>query len=123
MRGAPKFDEETDRNFYAVFPYDGNDYQWKWNSVNCFWYYYDLEQRCWHKQQGKDVKGKQVCLTQESRWLQAKGKKGKGKGKSKEEEEESLAKHSPEYDYLEAREGEAGKQEAEGGGSSSTDFQ
>ena len=25
QRGAPKFDEETDRNFYAVFPYDGND--------------------------------------------------------------------------------------------------
>ena len=67
------------------------------------------------------MKGKQVCLTQESRWLQAKGKKGKGKGKSKEEEE-SLAKHSPEYDYLEAREGEARKQEAEGGGSSA-DFQ
>ncbi|OLQ02935.1 hypothetical protein AK812_SmicGene14167 [Symbiodinium microadriaticum] len=112
QRGAPKFDEETDRNFYAVFPYDGNDYQWKWNGVNCFWYYYDLEQRCWHKQEGKDVKGKQVCLTQESRWLQAKGKKGKGKGKNKgkEEEEEDLAKHSPEYDYI-----EAGRQEAEGG--------
>ena len=120
MRGAPKFDEETDRNFYAVFPYDGNDYQWKWNQDSCFWYYYDLEQRRWHRQEGKDVKGKQVCLTQESRWLQAKGKKGKGKGKNKgkEEEEEDLAKHSPEYDYI-----EAGRQEAEGGGSSSTDFQ
>ena len=49
-----------------------------------------------------------------------KGKmKGRGKGnKSKEEEEENLAKHSPEYDYI-----EAGRQEAEGGGSSSTDFQ
>ncbi|OLP77898.1 ABC transporter G family member 22 [Symbiodinium microadriaticum] len=112
MRGAPKFDEETDRNFYAVFPYDGNDYQWKWNQDSCFWYYYDLEQRRWHRQEGKDVKGKQVCLTQESRWLQAKGKKGKGKGKNKgkEEEEEDLAKHSPEYDYI-----EAGRQEAEGG--------
>ena len=122
MRGAPKFDEETDRNFYAVFPYDGNDYQWKWNSVNCFWYYYDLEQRRWHRQEGKDVKGKQVCLTQESRWMQAKGKKGKGKGKNKEGEE-NFAKHSPEYDYLEAKGEEAGKEQAEGGGSSSTDFQ
>ena len=47
-----------------------------------------------------------------------KGKmKGKGKGRNKEEEE-NLAKHSPEYDYI-----EAGRQEAEGGGSSSTDFQ
>ena len=123
MRGAPKFDEETDRNFYAVFPFDGNDYQWKWNSVNHFWYYYDLEQRCWHRQEGKDAKGKQVCLTQESRWMQMKGKmKGKGKGKNKEGEE-SFAKHSPDYDVLEQKGGEAGKEEAEGGGSSSTDFQ
>ena len=122
MRGAPKFDEETDRNFYAVFPYDGNDYQWKWNSVNCFWYYYDLEQRRWHRQEGKDVKGKQTCLNQESRWMQAKGKKGKGKGKNKEGEE-NFAKHSPDYDILEHKGGEAGKEEAEGGGSSSTDFQ
>ena len=68
------------------------------------------------------MKGKQVCLSQEQKFLQAKGKKGKGKNKGKEEEE-NLAKHSPEYDYVEAREGEAGKQEAEGGGSSSTDFQ
>ena len=120
QRGAPKFDEETDRNYYAVFPYDGNDYQWKWNQDSHFWYYYDLENRCWHRQEGTDAKGKQVCLTQESRWLQAKGKKGKGKGKNKgkDEEEEDLAKHSPEYDYI-----EAGRQEAEGGGSSSTDFQ
>ena len=119
MRGTPKFDEETDRNFYAVFPYDGNDYQWKWNSVTHFWYYFDLEQRRWHRQEGKDSKGKQTCLTQESRWNQMKGKmKGRGKGKGKEEEEENLAKHSPEYDYI-----EAGRQEAEGGGSSSTDFQ
>ncbi|OLP84798.1 Reticulocyte-binding protein 2-like a [Symbiodinium microadriaticum] len=118
MRGAPKFDEETDRNYYAVFPDDGNDYQWKWNQNSHFWYY--LENRCWHKQESKDAKGKQVCLTQESRWLQAKGKKGKGKGKNKgkDEEEEDLARQSPEYDYI-----EAGRQEAEGGGSSSTDFQ
>ncbi|OLP88807.1 hypothetical protein AK812_SmicGene29787 [Symbiodinium microadriaticum] len=115
-------EKETDKSFYAVYPYDGNDYQWKWNSVTCFWYFYDLENRCWHKQEGKDVKGKQVCLSQEQKFLQAKGKKGKGKNKGKEEEE-NLAKHSPEYDYVEAREGEAGKQEAEGGGSSSTDFQ
>ncbi|OLP76596.1 hypothetical protein AK812_SmicGene43442 [Symbiodinium microadriaticum] len=74
QRGAPKLDEDTDRNFYAVFPYDGNDYQWKWNSDSCFWYYYDLKNRCWHKQEGKDVKGKQTCLSQESKWLQAKGK-------------------------------------------------
>ena len=53
-----------------------------------------------------------------------KGKmKGKGKGKNKEEEEENLAKHSPDYDVLEQKGREAGKEEAEGGGSSSTDFQ
>ena len=123
MRGTPKFDEDTDRNFYAVFPFDGNDYQWKWNSVTHFWYYFDLEQRRWYKQEGKDAKGKQVCLTQKSRWNQMKGKmKGKGKGKDKEEEE-NFAKHSPDYDALEQKRGEAGKEEAEGGGSSSTDFQ
>ena len=124
MRGTPKFDEDTDRNFYAVFPFDGNDYQWKWNSITHYWYYFDLEQRRWYKQEGKDAKGKQVCLTQESRWNQMKGKmKGKGKAKNKEEEEENLAKHSPDYDALEQKRGEAGKEEAEGGGSSSTDFQ
>ena len=49
-----------------------------------------------------------------------KGKmKGKGKAKNKgKEDDESSAKDSPEYDYI-----EAGRQEAEGGGSSSTDFQ
>ena len=62
MRGTPKFDEETDRNFYAVFPYDGNDYQWKWNSVTHFWYYFDLEKRRWHRQEGKDSKGKTDLL-------------------------------------------------------------
>ena len=52
------------------------------------------------------MKGKQVCLSQEQKFLQVKGKKGKGKNKGKEEEE-NLAKRSPEYDYVEAREGEA----------------
>ena len=122
MRGAPKFDEDMDRNFYAVFPYDGNNYQWKWNQDSHFWYYYDLENRCWHKQEGKDVKGKQTCLSQESKWLQAKGKKGKGKNKGKDDEE-NLAKHSPEYDYIEAGEGKATAQDTEGAASSSTDFQ
>ena len=120
MRGTPKFDEDKDRNFYAVFPFDGNDYQWKWNQDTHYWYYFDLEERQWHRQEGKDAKGKQVCMTQESRWNQMKGKmKGKGRGKNKgKEESESPAKDSPEYDYI-----EAGRQEAEGGGSSSTDFQ
>ncbi|OLQ11589.1 DeSI-like protein [Symbiodinium microadriaticum] len=102
VRGAPKFEEETDRNFYAVFHYDGNDYQWKWNSDTCFWYFFDFDTRRWVKQEGKDVKGKQVCLTQEQRWIQANGKKGKGKNKGKQEEEENYSKYSPEYDYVEA---------------------
>ena len=120
MRGTPKFDEDKDRNFYAVFPFDGNDYQWKWNQDTHYWYCFDLEERQWHRQEGKDAKGKQVCMTQESRWNQMKGKmKGKGRGKNKgKEESESPAKDSDEYDYI-----EAGRQEAEGGGSSSTDFQ
>ena len=120
MRGTPKFDEDKDRNLYAVFPFDGNDYQWKWNQDTHYWYYFDLQGRQWHRQEGKDAKGAQVCMTQESRWNQMKGKmKGKGRGKNKgKEDSESSAKDSPEYDYI-----EAGRQEAEGGGSSSTDFQ
>ena len=52
-----------------------------------------------------------------------KGKmKGKGRGKNKEGEE-NFAQHSPDYDVLENKGGEAGKEEAERGGSSSTDFQ
>ncbi|CAE7517745.1 unnamed protein product, partial [Symbiodinium sp. KB8] len=43
VRGAPKFEEETDRNFYVVYPFDGNDYQWKWNSVNMSWHFFDLQ--------------------------------------------------------------------------------
>ena len=120
MRGTPKHgvEEHKDRNLYAVFPFDGNDYQWKWNQDTYFWYYFDLQERQWHRQDGKDAKGAQVCMTQESRWNQMKGKKkGKGKGKNKGEDESS-AKDSPEYDYI-----EAGRPEAEGGGSSSTDFQ
>ena len=123
MRGTPKFDEDTDRNFYAVFPFDGKDYQWKWNQDSRFWYYFDLEKRKWHRQEGKDVKGKQTCLTQESKWNQAKGK-GKNKAKNKgKDDEEDLAKHSPEYDYIEAGTRKAEAQEAEGAASSSTDFQ
>ena len=121
MRGTPKHgvEESKDRNLYAVFPFDGSDYQWKWNQDTHFWYYFDLQERQWFRQEGKDAKGAQVCMTQESRWNQMKGKKkGKGKGNKGKEEEENLAKHSPEYDYI-----EAGRQEAEGGGSSSTDFQ
>ena len=120
MRGTPKFDEDKDRNLYAVFPFDGNDYQWKWNQDTHYWYYFDLQGRQWHRQEAKDAKGAQVCMTQEARWKQLKGKmKGKGRGKNKgKEESEGTAKDSPEYDYI-----EAGRQEAEGGGSSSTDFQ
>ena len=119
MRGTPKFDADKDRNLYAVFPFDGNDYQWKWNQDTHFWYYFDLQERQWHRQDGKDAKGAQVCMTQENRWNQMKGKKGKGKGKNKGKDEgDASAKDSPEYDYI-----EAGRQEAEGGGSSSTDFQ
>ena len=122
MRGTPKhgFEEHKDRNLYAVFPFDGNDYQWKWNQDTHFWYYFDLQERQWHRQEGKDAKGAQVCMTQEARWKQMKGKmKGKGRGKNTGKDEgEASAKDSPEYDYI-----EAGRQEAEGGGSSSTDFQ
>ena len=50
VRGAPKFEKETDRNYYAVFPYDGNDYQWKWNQDTCYWYFFDFETRSWVKQ-------------------------------------------------------------------------
>ena len=117
VRGAPKFDEENDKNFYAVYPFDGNDYQWKWNSVNYFWYFCDMEQRRWVKQEGKDVKGKGVCLAQEQRFLKHKGGK-KGKSKGMEEAEGDFAKHSPEYDYLEAKDAEAAKKEAEGASSS-----
>ena len=116
VRGAPKFEAETDRNFYAVFPYDGNDYQWKWNSDTCYWYFFDFETRRWVKQEGKDVKGKQVCLTQEQRWSQAKGKKGKGKNKGKQEEEENYSKYSPEYDYVEAADTAAAAAAAKKGG-------
>ena len=67
------------------------------------------------------MKGKQVCLTQEQRWIQANGKKGKGKNKGKQEEEENYSKYSPEYDYVEASDtaaAEAAKKGAEGGSSS-----
>ncbi|OLP75365.1 hypothetical protein AK812_SmicGene44851 [Symbiodinium microadriaticum] len=95
MRGTPKhgFEEHKDRNLYAVFPFDGNDYQWKWNQDTHFWYYFDLQERQWHRQDGKDAKGAQVCMTQESRWKQMKGKmKGKGRGKNKGEEEDKKQK-------------------------------
>ena len=67
------------------------------------------------KQEGKDVKGKQVCLTQEQRWNQAKGKKGKGKNKGKQEEEENYSKYSPEYDYVEAADTAAAEAAKKGG--------
>ena len=76
MRGTPKHgvEEHKDRNLYAVFPFDGKDYQWKWNQDTHFWYYFDLQERQWHRQDGKDAKGAQVCMTQETRWNQMKGK-------------------------------------------------
>ena len=65
------------------------------------------------------MKGKNVCLAQEQKFLKHKGaKKGKSKGKEEEEEEEDFSKHSPEYDYLEAKDAEAARKETEGGSSS-----
>ena len=84
VRGAPKFEEETDRNFYVVYPFDGNDYQWKWNSVNMSWHFFDLQERRWYKQKGRDSKGKDACLAQERKHVKGKGKKGKGKTKEEE---------------------------------------
>ena len=63
------------------------------------------------------MKGKNVCLAQEQKFLKHKGAK-KGKSKGKEEEEEDFSKHSPEYDYLEATDPEAARKETEGGSSS-----
>ncbi|CAE7820173.1 unnamed protein product [Symbiodinium sp. CCMP2456] len=95
--------DETDKNYYAVYPYDGNDYQWKWNSENHHWYFFDLTERRWYKQEGIDPKGKDTCLMQEQKWRNFKGKgKGKKGKKSKDDDDEEMAKHSPEYYDIEA---------------------
>ena len=87
----------------------------KWNSDNLCWCFYDLSNRRWHKQEGKDAKGKARCLSQEEKFLKAKGgKKGKKEGK----EEENLEKESPEYYLFAAHDEEEARKEREGGSSS-----
>ncbi|OLP88204.1 hypothetical protein AK812_SmicGene30497 [Symbiodinium microadriaticum] len=91
QRGAPKFDEDTDKNFYAVYPYDGNDYQWKWNSVNCLWYFYDLENRC----SFASTKSRSFCSPKERKEKErakAKERKEKERAKAKERKEKERAK-------------------------------
>ncbi|CAE7312719.1 unnamed protein product [Symbiodinium sp. CCMP2456] len=106
VRGKDPSDEK-DKNYYAVYSYGGVEHQWKWNSVNHQWYYFDLEARRWNKQEGRDPKGKDTCIMQEQKWRNSKGKgKGKKGKKSKDDDDEEMAKHSPEYYDI-----EAGKQE------------
>ena len=49
---------------------------------------------------------------------QSQRKERKRKGQGKQEEEENYAKHSPEYDYLEAADAAAAKKKGEAGSSS-----
>ena len=66
--------------------------------------------------ENEDMEKKEKMGPKQEQKVQSTRQKGKGKKKGKEDsDDEALAKHSPEYDYIEAgnRLREAGKQEAE----------
>ncbi|OLP82163.1 hypothetical protein AK812_SmicGene37209 [Symbiodinium microadriaticum] len=48
---------EKEKKERPTDPFDGNDYQRKWNRISCVWHFFDFETRRWVKQEGKDVKG------------------------------------------------------------------
>ena len=83
-------------DWFAVYSFQGTNYQWKWNEKMQYWYWFRGTGQGWAKG-SKDRAGKQKCQAQEKMrddWLESikgKGKKeeeGKTKGEGKKEEEE-----------------------------------
>ena len=80
-------------DWFAVYSFQGTNYQWKWNEKTQYWYWFRGTGQGWAKGT-KDRAGKQKCQAQEkmrNEWLES----TKGKGK-KEEEEKNKGKGSDE---------------------------
>ena len=55
---------EGAQELYAIFPYEGSDFQWKWVQATKAWLYYDVNQNLWIKD-SEDEDGGRICKEQE----------------------------------------------------------
>ena len=55
---------EGAQELYAIFPYEGSDFQWKWVQATKAWLYYDVNQNLWIKD-SEDEDGGRICKDQE----------------------------------------------------------
>ena len=79
-------------DWFAVYSFQGTNYQWKWNANTEYWYWFRGTGKGWAKGT-RDKFGMKKCQNQpemRDKWLEA----SKGKGKS--EEGKSKAKGSDE---------------------------
>ena len=95
-QGKKEFANEGD--WFAVYSFQGNHYQWKWNANTEYWYWFAGQGKGWVKG-NKDEAGMKKCQSQaeqRDKWMKDQEEKRKSKGKGKKEEGQSKGKGSDE---------------------------